>query len=56
MKFKIVKLIVIVTRLSKKMENMSKDLYKIAELLQDPEILSVLGESNEGALTPEDYD
>jgi hypothetical protein len=56
MKIKFVKLILIVTRLSKKMEAMSKDLDKIADLLQDPEILSVLGEKNLGVLTLEDFD
>ena len=56
MKIKFVKLILIVTRLSKKMESMSKDLDKIADLLQDPEILSVLGDKDLGVLTSEDFD
>ena len=56
MKIKFVKLILIVTRLSKKMELMSKDLGKIADLLQDPEILSVLSDKDLGVLTFEDFD
>lgn len=56
MKIKLVKLILIVTRLSTKMASMSKDLDKIADLLQDPEILSVLGDKHLGVLTDEDYD
>lgn len=56
MKLKLVKLVLTVSRLSKKMESMSKDLDKIANLLQDPEILSVLGDKNLGALTFEDFD
>ena len=53
---KIVKLIVFINRLSKKMKGMVVDLDKIAELLQDPEILPVLSENDLGVLTPEDYD
>lgn len=56
MKIKLVKLIILVTRLAAKMETMAKDLDKIATLLQDPEILALLGDKDLGVLTHEDYD
>lgn len=53
---KIVTLIIRITRLSETMKSMTKDLDKIAELLQDPEILPVFAESGFGVVTSEDYD
>ncbi len=56
MEKKLVTLIVRITRLSETMKSMTDDLDKIAQWLQDPEILAVFAESGLGVITSEDYD
>lgn len=53
---KIIKLIALITRLSKKLSLVCKDLDKVSELLQDPEILPTTQLVVMGVLTDEDYD
>lgn len=56
MKNKIVKLIISITRLSEKMKSVTKDLDRIADLLQDREILLLLKSENLKSLSTEDYE
>lgn len=56
MEFKFVSLIVHLTRLSEKLKSLTFDLDKVADLLQDPQILALTGVNFEGVVTPEDYD
>ena len=56
MKNKLAKLIVLLSRSSDKMKSLSADFDKIAIVLQDPEILAIMGIKPFGVLSSEDYD
>jgi hypothetical protein len=56
MKVKVLRLIIRITKVSEKLKSVTEDLDKISEMLQDPEILSVIGFNNDTPINTQDYD
>lgn len=56
MEIKFAKLIVLIEHLSDKLNGLCKDLEKVSSVLQDPEIVAIIGLNNSNAISKEDYD
>lgn len=56
METQLTKLIITINRLSQKLSSVCKDLDKISEILQDPEIVASIYSNKPETLSPEDYD
>ena len=56
MESKVAKLIILIKHLTEKMSGVCKDLDKIATILQDTEIVAIIGFDNLQTISKEDYE